>query len=382
MQWAGGGEPEGGVKSEGAQRGGPGSSTINGDDFPAARYVDSRFAMNVPPLLLRPLPPLANHPDVPRARELAEGASAPEEGSDEPPLGLEDPLAGAAPAPRGEERSRRVPAGARQEGGEGAYDSSSSGEDVEHYLFRFYDTHAEPGKSYVYRVKLLVEDPNYPRDPAMRPPTRTLSPDVIERLKRRPDKSVWWRESPYSEVSPVAHVPDTEKVLAGSVDPGKVARPPQRDFEIRQTEKSAKMMALVWDHEKALDVPGVVESLRGTVVNFTADTEAIDVTANGLRQLPGYRFETQNMVLDIRGGDWFTTKKNYASPGEVLLMDGDGKLVVRSELEDAEIFNNHIFPPPPEEGGGEGILLPEEEEGPRRGRRRSGGEEFDIIGGG
>ena len=211
-------------------------------------------------------------------------------------------------------------------------------------MIRFYDIYAEPGKSYVYRIKLFVEDPNFPLDPAARPANRNLSSDVLERLNRRPNKSVWWRESPYSEVSAVVRVPETQKVLAGPVDPGKVARPPNRDFEIRQAERVAKVMALVWDDEEALDVPGIVEAPRGKVVNFTSDTEAIDPSANGLRKITGKKFETGSIVLDIRGGDWFTTKKLHSVPGEILLLDSDGNLTIRSEVEDAKTYNNHNFP--------------------------------------
>ena len=354
-------------------------------EFVDPQYVDPRFSRTVPPLALRKLQPIATHPAIPTAAESRE-ASETNTGVATPDLfgGLNDgeeesgePAARPAPRP--------VPRGGRGgEGVEGGGYVANNNAQVDKLMFRFYDTDVEPGKSYVYRVKLIVEDPNFPKDPALRPKTAQLASSAIERLADRPDPEMYWRMSPPSEISPVATLPETEKVLAGPIDPGKVT-PVQGTFEIRTAEKSAKIMALVWDEAKALDVPGVVDAARGTVVNFTTTTEAVDPVANGLRKLTDYKFQTDNVVLDIRGGDWYTRKKDHLTPGEVLLMDGEGNLVVRSELEDAEDFDLHTYPEEPEVDTGSPLPIEGEVEGEGgRGRRpprgRGGGEEGGLFG--
>jgi hypothetical protein len=350
--------------------------------------VDARFAMPAPPLLLRDLKPLSLHSQV---RSAAEAKAAqrsaedpkPAEETDDPDAF--DPLAGPAadpadPAPVG---NRPAPPahGEREGGGPIASGAYQSAEDAEYKLFRYFDMTAEPGKSYVYRVKLFLEDPNDPEvvgkatenagAVSRKPPTASLDKSVIERLARKPKADVWWRETPYSEVSPVARIPATKQVLAGAVDPGKLVRKQGEQFEIRQSEEMVKLMGLVWDENKAMDVPGVQDVSRGSVINFRAETEAVDPGRRLLVKLPDYSFDTDTLVLDLRGGEEFG-RNSLTAPGEVLMMDGDGKMIVRHELEDWSTFQDHNFPPETKATTTGDLPMPEDDdERPRRGGERT-----------
>jgi hypothetical protein len=178
--------------------------------------------------------------------------------------------------------------------------------------------------------------------------------------------------SPYSEVSQVVRVPATNQVLAGSVLPKGAPNPD--DKLLRLPETMVNVMALVWDEKQAMDVPGTVLAGRGSVLNFKSTVEAIDVANSVLKKLPDYEFQTDNIVLDLRGGETFNRKSDLATPGEILLVDAEGNLVVRRELEDQTAFGENTFEP--EAKAAEGPLAPEPEKRPgtRNPRRPPSGE--------
>ena len=51
-------------------------------------------------------------------------------------------------------------------------------------MVRFFDLTVKPGKSYRYRVRVMLEDPNRPHDPKADPDKGILHPTVIERLEQ------------------------------------------------------------------------------------------------------------------------------------------------------------------------------------------------------
>lgn len=336
-------------------------------------YTNPNFTSKLPPLMLRDLRKLATHSEIPLAGATADESETEEEGdttTDETDTGVgprvgpgAGPGPGAAPTPS-PRTTRPAPRTGRGEfGDEGG---SRRAEEAKVWLFRYYDTNVQPGKSYVYKIKLFLEDPNNPRtvnpnaavgrgprggaaEGAVhkKPPTAALDKSVIERLRKIKDPvATWWLDTGDSEVSPIVHIPSTDRVLAGSIDNGDVVQFRDKEFEVRRTEKMAKMMALVWAKDKGLDVPGIVNAARGAVLNFKADAEAIDPFQSSLVTLPEHVFNTNSIVLDIHGGQPFARKDPLAVPGEVLLMDEHGNLIVHNELEDQEAFQSHDFPAP------------------------------------
>ncbi len=55
---------------------------------------------------------------------------------------------------------------------------------VKYKMIRFFDFTAEIGKSYRYRVRVMLEDPNRPRDKAAEPNPRILDQAVVDRLTK------------------------------------------------------------------------------------------------------------------------------------------------------------------------------------------------------
>ncbi len=73
------------------------------------------------------------------------------------------------------------------------------------------------------------------------------------------------------------------------------------------------------------------------MVNLTAPVvEAVDPRDGAIRQLQNVEFNTGIVVVDIHGGRQLSKRfgSSVTGPVEVLVMDGQGNLRVRSELED------------------------------------------------
>ena len=356
------------------------------------RFVDEIMTMPPPPVLLYDYVALVMHPDVPlhgneaaapkdpKARP-ADGGAVPDIPADVPG-GLE-PDAG---RPEGIERPGMRPQ---------APDEGAMGEPVaaaeapaDLKLFRFYDFDVEPSKRYKYRVKLLLEDPNNPKDEKLVPSSRHLKDTVVKRLddQRQADQAAsrktFWRETEWSEESSVIGFPGTSRMLAGAVVAAKTVEVPGQKAKIQLKEPLAQVMALVWDAGEAVWVPGVVDELsRGSVVDFKKDVWVLDPVSHDFRRLKDFEFKTGYVVADINGGELLPStnrKSKLTVPGEILLIGEDGSLEVRSEFDDADSYRRYFYKAGSQDESERTPTRPrpEEEE-----RSRPGKGELELLGG-
>ena len=71
-----------------------------------------------------------------------------------------------------------------------------------------------------------------------------------------------------------------------------------------------------------------------------------------INAVESFDFTTNLFVGDIRGGELLPGSSRdwqVLTPGEFALIDGAGRLIVRNELDDMEMFNRFEFKPPVEE---------------------------------
>lgn len=179
----------------------------------------------------------------------------------------------------------------------------------DHVLFRFIDTTVQPGKSYRYRVRLVLANPNY------RVQARYLDPSA----KTEPKVSTAW-----SEPSATASVPYANDLrLGGSAGSDRAA------------------VALIkWDAAKAISAVVETQAERGQVLNATSDTyfESPDEPGNVKKEK--LSVDTQTLVADIGGGESIKVGRDSATaPVELLVRDADGNLALRSELVDHETYD-------------------------------------------
>jgi hypothetical protein len=221
-------------------------------------------------------------------------------------------------------------------------------------LIRFTDTTVEPDRKYRYRLKVLLNDPNHPHPSYVAPSLASLDQKVRDRI-RGLDSSNFWVASEWSEPSPLAELPARDQYFAGSVTQpaahSLVAGKPPVPVTTHPTGKS---LVVVWDGTKVVDVAAEVEVHRGSIFNFVKDVQVIHPVDHSVVEVAEYLFSTNAFVADIAGGeeipvlDKRNEKPNLIAPGEMLIIDGRGRLHVTDETDDIEGYRRYLVAEPAE----------------------------------
>jgi len=351
------------------------------------------LTMPIPPIMLKSFDELALHSEIPR-HQVKPVETADKEGlPDEPPLDLNeedlsqpvqgipkvgtgmggggsDPGSGYSSSPYGGEASGSYtdPYGGGSGYGTGSDygDPNSTGQEqllVKYKMVRFFDLKAELGKSYRYRVAVVLEDPNYSRNPQASPDARILDPDAAKRVKAKKAKDeaetkrtgewtrTYYLRTDWSEPSNIVTIAKPEKYVAGSVTKGKVI-PLTQDIKVQTTESAGKLVTMVWNNSRAVEVPAEKEVYRGSFLSFTQDADVLNPLTKQVKTIEGYEFGTDAFVADLRGGEELITdvdeedddeKTVHYTPGEFLVIDGQGNLLACNEIDDTEEYRRLMF---------------------------------------
>ncbi len=358
-----------------------------------AYLLPGTLTMPIPPILVQSFDHLALHSQIPRFQPRTQRTRRPEPLLDDEEVDPADfDLAGGLP-----EMPQRRPGAATTHArddyddyggyhddyyddgmGTGPGDRSGAGPRrvrlTQYKMVRFFDLNAQPGRSYRYRVSLILEDPNRPEDPRNDPNRQILDREVVERLDaieaedptrtaqrrtagqspQRP-RRIFFRQTEWSEPSDVITLETAEDFLAGSVTPPRfvplLTRPGERGPEIQLGEDSGKLVSVVWDNRRAVEVPAGREVRRGAYLHFEEDADVLHPRALQIRRLPEFPFRTDSFVADLRGGATLMTdvhpvteeETTHRVPGEFLIVDRDGNLLVRNEVETAEEYRRLMF---------------------------------------
>lgn len=252
----------------------------------------------------------------------------PLEGEESQPVGQPDTLEEPAPTGKNEEDAKKGSRFQSSKREEERRTQASSGnvakaepKPVEYRLLRVFDYSAEPGKTYRYRVIIGLKNPNFGR-----PQQYLKKPESagIEDLTSQP-----------SSVSPVVTIPDGHGVLAGQVEPGS-----------RHTEPSAKLLVTAIDADEGLEAAIELDKVyRGTIANVTEQAVKVkDPQSNAVKSLTR-DFHSNILLLDIYGGWDLPGKRRIpaiTAPGELLIMDANGNMTVRNELDDQAQYERSI----------------------------------------
>ncbi len=269
-------------------------------------------------------------------------------------------------------------------------------------MIRFFDLWAKPGRTYRYRVSVRLEDPNNPsvaeasgsRGPELNMsgipsagnsnsatiPRAYLHDSVVQRLAdvekqnerikaqnevikreneilkrdKKPLRSllphISWRDSEWSDPSPPISIPArVHEALAGTAKPATQTQLGGGDYTYDKDEPSGTVVTSIWDHRYAVRVPAELDVEMSSVLNFTKNADVIHPVDRSVRRILDYKFNTNAIVLDIRGGDKLPSELSKRrtpgekqeppkAPGEFLILDADGNLIVRNELDDADAY--------------------------------------------
>ncbi|HET6882451.1 MAG TPA: hypothetical protein VFI31_19955 [Pirellulales bacterium] len=211
-------------------------------------------------------------------------------------------------------------------GGQGAYGgygnqmNGPQGPLVERRLFRFFDFTVDPGKTYRYRVKLVLRNPN------LGVPPRFL--DNYDFAKGET------RESDWSPPSPAVTVIAGNRLLAGGVTPGR-------------NEPTAKILAKLFDAKLAAEIRRIFDISRGSVLNELGAKIGLPKGSGqpNDREAASLDFETNAVVLDMFGGDKIPGARSRDPraeqpriPGHILVLDNDGDLRTLVQSTDAGMY--------------------------------------------
>lgn len=291
-----------------------------------------------------PLPPVylkywgleAGHPKVPFFKPEGQAAQ-PEQPADSEtpsnPFGIIPGIKAAVPGsaagkgPAGG-KAARAPVVAPKSGGgarsgaAGHSEMAAAANAGQYRLFRFVDMTAESGKTYRYRVRLILANPNY-----------NVKPEDLERPE---SAKTQWRLSPWSEASPTAIVPREARVLADSLVAARGGADPQAKIYILTLLKDEKTGAWV-EVAKDFDLP-----LGGYATYSNVKIENVtDMTADEVRTIVAPTINAdQAMLLDIRNDDALGASKSK-SPTEMLLIDSTGRIRIANSAVDSLVLKDY-----------------------------------------
>jgi len=185
-------------------------------------------------------------------------------------------------------------------------------------LFRFFDYSVEDMKSYRYRVKVHLKNPNE---------------GVAVRFLKKPELADGkLRPTDWSKPSTTASVPTNFRVLAGEVKVPAGAGEPK-----------GNVLMLQWVPEKGVEVPHEfggkgTEIYRGTLMNF-ADTSVLIPVPGKADTVEGtVSFITNTLLLDFVGGENVSLDKGgrtFKSPSQLAFMGPDGEVFIKTQADDA-----------------------------------------------
>jgi hypothetical protein len=232
----------------------------------------------------------------------------------------------------------------------------------EFLMVRFFDF-IKPGKKYVYRVQVVLEDPNRPKDAIRTPHQRTLHDTVRKRLttvlahEQRTRKRYYYRATEWSEpTAPVSAPTGKVETYAGPVNQPPMQAIPYGEgqgkkgpsgFAISDNAPKAKVMSITWNDVLSIDVPAIVSASRGDYLNFKQSADVIHPVTLEYKTIEDFDLKTKQLIVDVRGGVVLPdceANDILHSPGEFAAIDTDGSLFVRNELDSWQTFD--LFAPP------------------------------------
>ncbi|MEM9366012.1 MAG: hypothetical protein AAGD07_08435 [Planctomycetota bacterium] len=234
---------------------------------------------------------------------------------------------------------------------------------VENKLLRFFDfvvpsdkSSPMPRRSYVYRIRYGLIDPNFPVNQTQQPKVSTLSDDVYKRIRLLMEQSekdnkrvlsVRW--SDWSEPSEPASLPWLTNYYVGPVDRGR-SQPSEvrgRPVEFTRKPPKAKVANVTFNPGYLGRMPHWMDVTAGSVLAFKGEAEIIDPIALAVKKLPEAQMNSASTVIDFDGGRELKIVEDEVStlrePGVMLLFDENGGLRVRDEREDQRMYRIYSF---------------------------------------
>ena len=230
---------------------------------------------------------------------------------------------------------------------------------VEYKLVRFYDfigfpNSPEPRRTYVYRVRYSVNDPNFPGDPALQPKQKILSPEVNKRISSKMADAVknqkrdFQRWADWSAPTEPISLASREQVHVGPASENSTSmwNVADRKVPYQRDSPKVKIVASQFDPMIGTRLPMNIEVSEGSVLSHRAESaDVIDPITLSIKKLPDAEIISSSTVIDIMGGAELKIDDGdgMTEPSTMLLFDESGKLSVHSEFDDQELYRIYSF---------------------------------------
>ncbi len=239
--------------------------------------------------------------------------------------------------------------------------SASPATQAEYKMFRCYDilSTQDIGKSYRYRIRLFMRDPNYPENRFLqRPAPNQLKDDVWARvsvamakdeeaIRKNPNAPRTLRITDWSEASAPTRVQFPSAVFAGNVD-----YDGPRDFEaggkiysVSLKEATGSAVATSLDFKTGARSAVKSEAIRrGSYLTDKADVELIVPTDRVIKIEKDFVVDSRSTVVDIRGGVTLAGSSRddpLKDIGEIMILKRDGSIEITNEFDD--MFNYRMY---------------------------------------
>ncbi|MEQ8848669.1 hypothetical protein [Botrimarina sp.] len=198
--------------------------------------------------------------------------------------------------------------------------------DIPFKMIRIFDFNVQPGRQYVYRVRLVLRDPNH------NVPDSALAREVIDRRKDLSTSQREYRKTEWSEPTSVVSVPMAGDVFVIGAKPASA----------RSGEGTVDLLVQTYkldESRRAIKAATEESFFLGSVMNLTADAEVLSSDGRWIVQHDDFQFRTDLTLCDFRGGK--ELPGDHTEPVSVLLMDASGKLITHNSLDDAEAIQRH-----------------------------------------
>ncbi|MEO1527788.1 MAG: hypothetical protein AAFX06_20350, partial [Planctomycetota bacterium] len=243
---------------------------------------------------------------------------------------------------------------------------------VEYKLLRFYDfayikgrvggadkNAPKIGRTYVYRIRYGINDPNFPRDEKLQPQSRSLDKDAYTRFatlaaKAQKDKKrSYTRWSEWSEPSEPTRLKSFDRAAFGPVKAEKSRKVKAfgRSIVVEADSPKAEVVASAFNVKYGVFMPTLITAQEGTVLSKQVDkVDLVDPITYEVRKLEGTEEEPITIrstatIIDIDGGAplEFVEEDEMVEPGLFLMMDSSGKLQVRDSIEEQRVYRIQSF---------------------------------------
>lgn len=239
-------------------------------------------------------------------------------------------------------------------------------------LIRFYDfaidqraqdpNSPKPGREYVYRVRVGIEDPNFPKEPALQVRGSNLTPDAYVRvmnlmgavenddkpIEKRKELSQRW--TAWSAPSDRVSLPSREKVYAGPVAGERKIRQVRVGERLVPYEAEAPKANLVisqFNPEYSSNLSMFLTDItEGSVLSHKAEfNDIVDPISLDVKKLPDAVIVSDATVIDIDGGIPLGIQEGegLVTPSLMLMYDSQGGLKVHDEVDDQEFYRIESF---------------------------------------